>query len=99
MPGVGRKPLPVKRSNAHEAFGNAGLHRTQQRAARRPAIPLSSDPRPSPSVHCRRDRAPMSPAATAATRDAHARPGRACRQDLTVQLEKLAGHPGADCRV
>ena len=31
MPVVGRKPLPVKRPNAHEAFGNAGLHRTQQR--------------------------------------------------------------------
>jgi len=28
---VGRKPLPVKRPNAREAFGNAGLHRTQQR--------------------------------------------------------------------
>src|SRR5262245_57934239 len=31
MPVVGRKPLPVKRPHAHEAFGNAGLHRTQQR--------------------------------------------------------------------
>jgi hypothetical protein len=31
MPVVGRKPLPIKRPNTHETFGNAGLHCAQQR--------------------------------------------------------------------
>lgn len=34
MPVVGRKPLSVKRPNTHEAFGNARLHRSQQREHR-----------------------------------------------------------------